>query len=154
MKNLLLTSIIFLSVSIIILFYFGDKKSLYKSDIPAVKIGRSKIIVEIADTPEEQTLGLSGRKNLNDGFGMLFPYDSPSAVTFWMKDMLIPIDIIYIKDNKVIMLYENVQPEPGIPTNQLKRYPSTQAINYVLEVPANWSKKNGIGIGSDFAYSP
>ncbi len=115
---------------------------------PAIEVNGISLEVEIANTPEKQMQGLSGRGELKEGAGMLFPYAPPQEVTFWMKDMLIPIDMIFIMDSKVVTLYEHVKPEPNIPQNQLKHYSSVLPIDYVLEVPAGWSQKNGVTVGS------
>ena len=153
MSKLFFVSIFFISLVAATLF-IRQYKSIPIPQVrmsgksPAIDVNRISLEVELADTPEKQILGLSGRNELKDGTGMLFPYNPPQEVTFWMKDMLIPIDMVFIRDNTVVTLYEHVQPEPNIPQNQLKRYSSHQPIDYVLEVPAGWSQKNGVTIGS------
>jgi uncharacterized membrane protein (UPF0127 family) len=81
---------------------------------------------------------------------MLFPYPIKSLATYWMKGMSFPIDIIWIADDKVAQITENVQHEPGVSDQNLKLYPSHQPVNYVLEVNAGFVQKNGITIGAGF----
>jgi len=114
-----------------------------------VTIGAKKIDVEIANTPVLRQKGLSNRSSLAENSGMLFVFDSkPVAEKFWMKDMLIPIDIIWIRNNKVSEIYKNVPFYPkGIPDNQLKIYSPKDPADYVLEVNSGFSDKNNFKVG-------
>ena len=72
--------------------------------------------VELAITLEEQKHGLMGREYLPINEGMLFIYGQKTVHTFWMKNMLIPLDIIWINENEeVIHIKKNVQPCPKAP---------------------------------------
>ena len=124
------------------------------SPLSFVTLDNHKVFIELADTPAKQAQGLSGIEELKDGYGMLFPFNPTQMVSFWMKDMLIPIDMIFIKDNRVVTLYTNVEPEPEVALSMLKRYSPNQVIDYVLEVPAGWSDKNKIIVGSTAIYTP
>lgn len=110
---------------------------------PSLAINGSKILVDIADTPEKRTLGLSGRLSLAQDEGMFFILDSPGRFSFWMKDMNFPIDIIWIDaEFKVADITKNAIPE-SFPNTFEPRAP----ILYVLETVAGWADKNGIKIG-------
>ena len=61
--------------------------------------------------------------------------------------MRIPIDIVWIKDNKVLGFEGNAQPEPGIKTSNLKRYTPPEAVSQVLEVPAGTVERVGVQVG-------
>jgi len=154
MSKKMLLILIFIFVIVFIFYCFYSYTNRPNNPKNVITIGSTKVIIELSDTPQKQAKGLSGRTELKDGYGMLFPYNPPQMASFWMKDMLIPIDIIFIKDNKIVTLYENVQPQPGTPPAQLKRYLSRQAIDFVLEVPARWCQKNNIQVGSSFSYLP
>lgn len=81
-------------------------------DSQSIKIGDSVIKVEVADTDAERMQGLSDRKSLEKGYGMLFIFDKPYQYGFWMKDMNFPIDIIWLDEEfKVISIERNVGPE-------------------------------------------
>jgi uncharacterized protein len=141
----------------LVLVFLNNKNSNPQLQAPydkKVMIDDVLVMVEIADTLKKQAQGLSDRAKLKDGQGMLFSYDPPQSISFWMKDMLIPIDIIFIKDNQVIKIFEGVQPEPEKTNQQLTRYSANQAIDYVLEVPADWSQKNNIKVNSTFDIRP
>jgi len=107
---------------------------------------RSVIInAEIADTEEKRERGLMFRKSLGKNDGMLFVFDDERHVTFWMKNTLIPLDIIFISSNGTINeIKENVQP---CLAELCELYPSTYPVKYVLEVNANFTRINGISIG-------
>lgn len=111
-------------------------------------VGTQTITVDIASTAEQKQKGLSGRSAMSDSEGLLFIFlDENNIPRFWMKDMLIPIDIIWIKENKIVQIDENVQPEPGVSDNLLKGYaPPAELgdIDYVLEVPAGFASRYGV----------
>mgnify|MGYP000867754975 FL=1 len=72
-----------------------------------IEIGDKKYNVEVAQTDEEKTIGLQGKKELAEDEGMLFIYDEPQTVGFWMQDTDIPLDIIFIdEDFEVISVYK------------------------------------------------
>jgi hypothetical protein len=72
-----------------------------------IEIGNKKYKVRLAETEEEKEKGLMYVKNLPKDEGMLFIYDEPQTVGFWMKNTHIPLDIIFIdEDYEVISVYE------------------------------------------------
>ena len=101
--------------------------------------------VEIADTPEERATGLMHREALDQDKGMLFIFEDSGVFPFWMKNTLIPLDIIWIsQDNNVVYISKATRPclaNPCPPVN-----PGKVAL-YVLEVNGGISDKIGIGIG-------
>lgn len=114
-----------------------------------VTIGVKNINIEIANTNKLREKGLGNRSSLPENNGMLFVFDSkPVMVNFWMKDMLMPIDIIWITNNKITKIDKNVPFYPaGTPDNQLKVYGPVSPIDYVLEVNSGFSAKNNIMVG-------
>ena len=74
-----------------------------ESNLVDITIGDKKYKVEIADTPEKQEKGLMGRKSLPENQGMLFIYDEPQDLSYWMKDTLISLDIIFIDDDMEVV---------------------------------------------------
>lgn len=72
--------------------------------------------VEFAITPEEQATGLMHRKKLGQGKGMLFIYEHPAKRTFWMKDTLIPLDILFFnKKKQLVHIHHNARPHALTP---------------------------------------
>jgi uncharacterized membrane protein (UPF0127 family) len=109
-----------------------------------------RVNVEIADTEEKRQKGLMFRKSLGDNEGMLFVFEDERNVTFWMKNMFVPLDMIFISSNGTINeIKENVQPclvEP------CELYQSIYPSKYVLEMNANFCKKNGISVGNSIKF--
>lgn len=100
--------------------------------------------VEIADTPESRNRGLMRRTSLAEDAGMLFVFDSEVTRYFWMKNTIIPLDILYIATNGTIVDIQTMQPcekEP-CPT-----YPSRAPALYALEINAGEAQSRGIAVG-------
>jgi len=93
--------------------------------------------VEIAQTVEDQTRGLSGRSALKPGEGMLFKIDPPAVTGFWMYKMSFPLDIIWIKGGRVVGTSLNLPvPDSDTPADLLPVYYPPSEIDYALEVNA------------------
>ncbi len=94
-----------------------------------------KLSTEIADTPEERRIGLMNRTDLETD-GMLFVFEQEVKTSFWMKDTLVPLDIIFIDKKGVITdIYENAEPR-----NTDKTYPASRAVLYGLELEGGRNK--------------
>jgi len=101
--------------------------------------GRVKFTVELAVTKAEQARGLMFRKSLAPDRGMLFPYKPPQRAAFWMKNTLIPLDIIYIApDGRVLSIARNAVPHDETPL------PSGGLVGGVLEIPGGRAAQLGI----------
>lgn len=108
-------------------------------------VGGSQLTIEIADTLATQRQGLSGRDKLDFDRGMLFVYEDKQIRNYWMKDMKFPLDVLWITDDKVVGLQENIQFMQD--RASVERFRSKQAVDKVLEVQAGWIAKNGVKIG-------
>lgn len=119
-----------------------------------VKIGNIIISVEEATTESEREKGLSGRSSLDKNSGMLFIFDKKGVNPgFWMKGMLIPLDIIWISDNKVVKIDKNIQPPAANAADaSLTIYNPGRSIDYVLEVNSGFSDSMNIAVGSYFEF--
>ena len=102
--------------------------------------------VELAKTDEERDRGLMFRKTLNSNKGMLFIYEKEEIYSFWMKNTLIPLDIIWINQNKeVVFISGNSQPcENNYPCPFINPYKNAK---YVLEINGGIAEKFGLEIG-------
>jgi len=118
-------------------------------NLKSLTINSTSIPVEISKTKQEREKGLSGRSSLPGGSGMLFVFDSQKIVpNFWMKDMQIAIDIIWIADNKITKIDKNVLPPAAdTPDTKLVIYSPGKPIDYVLEVESGFCDKNNIKVG-------
>lgn len=136
--------LLILIIALALFWFFKKERSDLKSGGTFVVVGDSEYRVEVADSPVLKAKGLSGRTELAKDEGMLFPFASSTRPSFWMKGMLISIDIIWIADGKVVGFEENV---PLLSESGLERYQPEVAIDYVLEVNAGEVKRQGIEIG-------
>ena len=119
---------------------------------PTVSVGGATFSVELAVTSDEQQQGLSDRPSMDPGAGMLFVYDSPKGVVFWMKNMHFPLDILWIgADCTLVDFSRNVPPPaPGTENSDLERYRSGADIQYVLEVNAGAAAGMQVGNPVEF----
>jgi len=107
---------------------------------------------ELAQSPQELQQGLMFRTQLARNHGMLFVFPHPSPWSFWMKNTLIPLDIIWLDEQKkVIHLIENALPcrQKKCPEYQPRQ---NQAARYVLELPAHTAKTHAIQIGQHLKF--
>jgi len=103
--------------------------------------GRLSIKAELARTPDQRQQGLMHRKELKDGEGMLFIFDSDQLLSFWMKNTLIPLSIAYIaSDGRILEIYDM---EPG----NLNPVMSSRSARYALEVPQGWFIRTDLAPG-------
>jgi hypothetical protein len=108
-----------------------------------IRIERTPIAVDIADTLDERIEGLSGRESLGESEGLLFIFEASGRHGIWMKDMNFPIDIIWVGDDlTVVDIKRNATPE-SFPT---VFYPREDA-RYVVEVNALFTEIHDIQIG-------
>lgn len=102
-----------------------------------------RVRVEVARTPEERRLGLMHRQGLDKGSGMLFVFEEPEIQTFWMKNTLVSLDMIFIgADLVVVGVVEKTKPMSLAPC--MVEEPS----QFVLEVEAGFAERHGIGAGT------
>ena len=104
--------------------------------------GTHKFSVEVAATPAEQETGLMFRRALAPDRGMIFPYDPPQDVAFWMKNTLIPLDMLFIRaDGHVARIAANTVPM------SLEPVPSGEPVGAVLEIAGGRAAQIGIKPG-------
>jgi uncharacterized membrane protein (UPF0127 family) len=115
-----------------------------------VDVGGRKLAfrVELAVNPEEQARGLMYRTELAPDAGMLFVFDESRVQTFWMKNTLIPLDMIFIgSDRRIAGIVENAEPQTL--TERRVAAPS----QYVLEIGGGLSQRLGIRPGATVEFS-
>ena len=103
--------------------------------------------VEVAATPEQQERGLMFVKSLAGDRGMIFPYDPPQDVNFWMKNTLIPLDIIFIRSDGTIVRITKAKPLDLTPL------PSGEPIAGVLEIAGGRAAALGVKEGDMVTWS-
>ncbi len=107
-------------------------------------IGGETFILELAVIPEERRVGLSNRDYLAPDSGMLFVFQQERTLSFWMKETLIPLDILFLNSDRRITNIHTMMPQPGVPTGQLTTYRSTRPALYAVEVNAGVAKELGL----------
>lgn len=102
--------------------------------------------VDVAIFNYEQIKGLGGKQELKNNQGMLFVYLNDDIRYFWMKDMNFPIDILWIKNNKIVNILENV---PLLTNGEITRMNSLYNVDKVLELKAGSVSKYNININDE-----
>lgn len=103
--------------------------------------------IEIADDSAERAQGLMGRREMDAGAGMLFIYDRPREVAFWMHDTPLPLDMVFIDPaGRVVKVAANTTPNDDTPI------PSGAPVRYVLEINAGMAARYGIAPGAELAH--
>lgn len=110
-----------------------------------VRLGSGVFSVQLATTDETRMQGLSGVERLDANGGLLMVFPNDAAWGIWMKDMKIPLDIVWMNnDKKVIYIVKDASPDLGTS----KTFTPDAPARYVLEIPAGTVKNAGIQIGS------
>lgn len=161
MRSIKIRTIIRMTIIVCVLFFLAGcsmthRQSQIENRISQITLANHTFTVEIADTDSERRIGLMNRTELPADHGMLFVFDEPQQVSFWMKNTLIPLDILYFDaDNKLTQIYANTppcNPEPveGCPTYQSR----SNAIQYALELPTGTATQIGAKIDDEFKMLP
>ncbi len=114
-----------------------------------LSIGGNIIKTEVVFSREAQYKGLSNREEISEKEGMLFVFNDDSQKTFLMRDMLFPLDIIFLENGRIRKIYSNLEPEGPNPNNKYVYGPA----DVVLELRAGTSEKFGIKEGMWFNIS-
>jgi uncharacterized membrane protein (UPF0127 family) len=110
--------------------------------------GDHTFIVEKAGTPVEQERGLMFRRSLGANQGMIFPYGPPQQVSFWMKNTLIPLDMIFVRPDYTIARIATAKPLDESPV------PSGEPVIMVIEIPGGRAAELGIRAGDSVVPPP
>lgn len=104
-------------------------------------IKNNPILVEIADTKETRKTGLMHREHMPEDQGMLFVFDTPDILSFWMKNTIIPLSIAFISADGVILNIEDMQP------HTLDSHTSAEKALYALEMNQGWFSEKAVTPG-------
>ena len=117
----------------------------FKSNLPNKKT--VTVFLEVAITDEEKAKGLMNRPNLALNRGMVFVFKPRRKVTFWMKDTLIPLDMVFINNGKIVKIIKDAMP------NQTQTlYPSDFEVTDVVEVNGGFTDKYMVNVGSSVVF--
>lgn len=142
-RPLIIIAIVFAAAIVLkIMYWFSPPK------VPRVLIAGTPIVVEVARTADEQALGLSNRLTLPADHGMLFVYTEKVTPRFWMKEMRIPLDMIWIADGRITEITPRVPaPQLATPDAALPLYTPSAPVTMVLEVNAGTAERLGWKVG-------
>lgn len=108
------------------------------------EINGEVIQIEVARTRDQQAMGFMFRPSIPDDRGMLFPFDPPRPVQFWMRNVLVPLDMVFIRDGQVEAIAADV---PPCATPQCPVYGPATAVNQVLELRGGRAEELGLEKG-------
>ena len=109
-----------------------------------ISVNWAQVQVEIADTFEKRKVWLMHRESMPENQWMLFVWNNTDRRSFWMKNALIPLDIIFVDENQKVLNIEEAEPCKEDPCTN---YKSEWIAQYVLEVNQWWTKENNVKVG-------
>jgi len=130
-----------------------DTEYMFKKDgeltfTDSLNNSKTKIDIQIANSDFDRELGLMFRKQMDENKGMLFIFPEEARQSFWMRNTLISLDMIFVNAlNKVVTIHRNTQ------TLSDQSYPSTAPAKYVIEVNAGYCTKHKINEGDKINYT-
>lgn len=139
----------------LLLFSFCTQVAFAK--VPTVEIGTNKVKLEVAASPEQIQRGLMYRTSLAEDHGMVFLFHPQDSVRFWMAHCFISLDMLFIKDGKIVKIFENVPPCKEANETDCPTYPNREeapvTVNEVVEVSAGYAKRHSIKEGDSVTFS-
>ena len=136
-------------VALALLWLAGAAAAACRPDVVDLRgpWGQARFTVEIADTPATQARGLMHRESLPRGAGMLFLYDTPQRVAFWMRNTLIPLDMIFMDPSgTVTRIHHEAVPLDETPID------GGPGVLAVLEINGGLARRLGIDVGSELRH--
>ncbi|WP_371410667.1 DUF192 domain-containing protein [Tabrizicola sp. TH137] len=109
--------------------------------------GMARFTVDVADDGAERAQGLMFRESMPASAGMLFVYEAPQRASFWMKNTLIPLDMIFADETgRVTRVHENAVPHDTTPID------GGDAVRFVLEINGGLAARMGIAAGAELRH--
>jgi uncharacterized protein len=118
--------------------------------LPSITLNAGMHIIqaELAQTPDQRSIGLMFRKTMGTNEGMLFAFEQPATQCFWMKNTLLPLDIAFVSADGTVVNIDAMKPQT------LESHCSTKPVPFVLEMNLGWFAKRGIKTGSKLSGAP
>ena len=120
---------------------------------PWVEIGGERFQVEVARDDRARAQGLMFRESMPAGDGMLFIHEGEEWLAYWMKNTLIPLDILYFDADRRLVTQQRYVP-PCRPGGTCPSYPSGAPARYVLELNAGQAERLGLQAGTVLEFGP
>ncbi len=137
-----------------IFLYRNEPTILPQLPTTTAVIGGQTFTLDVATTTTEQNRGLGGRTSLGERNGMLFMFNIPSIQLFWMKDMEFPLDLIWMRGNKIIGFEENMTVPTSSNALNLPIYISPGLVDGVIEINSGQVAQLGLRVGDAIQISP
>jgi len=121
-----------------------------QTNLPRVKLtaGMHLIDAQVAQTSDQRTIGLMFRKDMPQHEGMLFIFEQPSGLCFWMKNTLLPLTAAFVADDGTIVNLVDMKPQTT------DSHCASKPVRYVLEMNRGWFAKRGFKAGSKLGGPP
>ncbi len=118
--------------------------------LPSITLnaGMHLIQAEVAQTPEQRSIGLMFRSSMGTNEGMLFAFEEPGQQCFWMKNTLLTLSVAFVDDDGSVVNIENMKPQT------LDSHCSKKPVRFVLEMNDGWFAKRGIKAGFKLGGKP
>lgn len=141
MKRLFLALLVALSAA------SANAQDTPQTNLPRMKLqaGMHQMDVQVAQTPEQRSIGLMFRAEMPTHEGMLFVFEQPSVQCFWMKNTLLPLTAAFVADDGTIVNLADMKPQTT------DSHCSTKPVRFVLEMNQGWFAKRGLKAGSRLA---
>lgn len=119
-------------------------------NLPRVKLsaGMHLIDAQVAQTSDQRTIGLMFRKDMPQQEGMLFVFEQPSGLCFWMKNTVLPLTAAFVADDGTIVNLADMKPQTT------DSHCASKPVRYVLEMNQGWFAKRGFKAGSKLGGVP
>ena len=115
-----------------------------QTTLPRIKLqaGMYQIDTQVAQTPDQRSMGLMFRKEMPQHEGMLFVFEQPATQCFWMKNTLLPLTAAFVADDGTIVNLVDMKPQTT------DSHCSEKPVRFVLEMNQGWFAKKGLKAGS------
>ncbi len=148
-KKKLITAFLLLLILVFTISFYSNQNKNFKGYKKNKVLFKNKTYtLFIADTEEKRSKGLSDIPSIKSNEGMLFTFEKPDYYFFWMKDMKFPLDFIFINQNKVVNIFENISPSP-----YLNSFTSSEKADKVIELNSGEIKKSPIQKGDTVSFT-
>lgn len=139
------------AAAVILIFYFlypamfcSKEQNDLEYETKTLKIGDATMSAKIADTDEKRRIGLMNATSLPENEGMLFVFDYSADHSFWMKDTIIPLEILFLDENLKIVGIREMAP---CKSASCPVYSPGEDVLYAIELNENFSERHGISAG-------
>lgn len=133
------------AVAVALTIWAGQAMAACQPDVVSLRgdWGETRFGIELADTPQERSRGLMFRESMPRGAGMLFVYEQPQRASFWMKNTLIPLDMIFVDATGTVTAIHH-RAVPG----DLTPIEGGTGVLAVLEINGGLAETYGISVGT------